>query len=199
MTTDTEVTEFIEIDPDELHLVGQGANGFKALLAKSASEEVREVLETIAEVTDTIIVKAEDDVVASDEPAEATVDDVLAEINKTMDPDDDRPPCKLCKGKKMINGGKVKCPQCKGSGFKPMVGQTEKELLEAAAKEAGVAASGQPVPLPDKCSACGGTGSHQGKQCQACNGTGEMGTAPSDDELHRVDAGNGSITEGDPK
>jgi hypothetical protein len=37
MDTDTvEVTQFEDIDPDSLHLVKRGANGFSALLAKAA-------------------------------------------------------------------------------------------------------------------------------------------------------------------
>src|SRR5271168_3296207 len=113
--TDVAITEFEEIDPDELHLVGKGANGFKALLAKSASEEVREVLETIADATDTEIVKA----------------------------DDDRPDCTTCDGSGKIMDGNRRCPDCKGSGVKPMPGDTEKSLAQLAAiKEAGVAASG---------------------------------------------------------
>ena len=55
--TEMAITEFIEIDPDELHLVGKGANGFRALLAKSASDEVRAVLEDITDV----INKADDE------------------------------------------------------------------------------------------------------------------------------------------
>src|SRR5579859_5282960 len=35
-----ELTEFTELDPDELHLVKRGANGFPALLAKSVAEEI---------------------------------------------------------------------------------------------------------------------------------------------------------------
>jgi len=41
------VTEFEEIDPDELHLVGKGANGFPTLIAKAAAEEVGAVLDDL--------------------------------------------------------------------------------------------------------------------------------------------------------
>ena len=41
-TTDG-VTEFIELDPNEMHLVPAGANGFPFLLAKSVGDTVEEV------------------------------------------------------------------------------------------------------------------------------------------------------------
>jgi hypothetical protein len=37
---DVELTEFTDLDPDTLHLVRRGANGFPALLAKSVAVEI---------------------------------------------------------------------------------------------------------------------------------------------------------------
>jgi len=170
MTTDTAITEFEDIDPDELHLVGNGANGFKALLAKSASEEVREVLEIIADATDTEIVKADDD--SGDKPD----------------------PCPLCDGQKTIKDGHVKCPKCKGTGVAPAVGDTTKTLAEKA--ESGVAASGAAVPVDDTCEACKGSGKDETGVCDACAGTGKNADAPAAGQLNAVNADAGSVTEG---
>lgn len=45
MTFNTDITEFVEVTPDELHLVPAGANGFEPLLAKSAVEDEVEIVE----------------------------------------------------------------------------------------------------------------------------------------------------------
>ena len=142
MTDSTDVTEFTEIDPDELHLVKRGANGFKALLAKAATEEVEAV-------------KADDT---------------------------ERPPCDACKG----NGGLVKdshaspCPKCRGTGLMPKVGETTKELVDAAKASDGVAASGVPVLPPHDCPTCKGSGvlgtpANPDRPCVDCEGTGRDG------------------------
>jgi len=169
--TDVAITEFEEIDPDELHLVGKGANGFKALLAKSASEEVRAVLEQVAENLDMEIVKADDD-----------------------DGGDDGKDCPTCKGSGKIREGHVKCPKCLGTGNAPKVGQTEKELIESAK---ATAASGVPTPTAKDCPTCNGSGTLlDGKTCPDCNGTGSDGQMPPADKLNAQSGFAGSSDDG---
>src|ERR1035437_7370536 len=145
MTDSTDVTEFIEIDPDELHLVKRGANGFKALLAKAATEEV-----------------------------EAAKDD-----------NPDRPQCDASEG----NGGlimddqKAPCPKCRGTALMPKVGETTKELVDAAKASDGVAASGVPVSVLNDCPTCKGSGTildetANGTECPDCGGSGKDGKGP---------------------
>jgi hypothetical protein len=43
MSDETELTEFAELDPQELHLVPKGATGFPLLLAKGIDEAISEV------------------------------------------------------------------------------------------------------------------------------------------------------------
>jgi hypothetical protein len=162
------ITELLEIDPERVDAVGTPANGTEWLILKAVDDT-----ET---VTDT--------------------DGVLAEIAKADD--DDRPQCPTCHGEKTIRQGNMKCPTCHGSGLKPMPGDTEKSLMELAARKtvAGSAASGAPVPVPAKCPACDGSGVDQGNECTACAGTGECGDMPSASELNTMDADGGKITEG---
>ena len=76
MTDSIDVTEFIEIDPDELHLVKRGANGFKALLAKAATEEV--------------------EAAKADDPDRPQCD--ACEGNGGLIKDDQKVPCPKCRG-----------------------------------------------------------------------------------------------------
>jgi hypothetical protein len=46
-----DVTEFIKLDPTELHLVGMGANGFSPLMAKAAAGSLAQVIDEAAELT----------------------------------------------------------------------------------------------------------------------------------------------------
>ncbi len=166
VTEDVEISELLEFDASRVDAVSSPANGTEWLILKALDGEVAET------VTDT--------------------DGVLAEVEKADDGGDDRPPCATCDGSGKIMGGNRKCPDCKGSGVKPQPGDTEKSLMElAAAKEAGVAASGAPVPAPTDCPACNGSGIDQGKPCEACAGTGHPGS-----DLKTADADGGKITEG---
>ena len=121
---------------------------------------------------------------------EGTVTDVLAELDKA----DGK--CDMCHGNGKMDD--AKCKKCLGSGLMPKIGMSEKELLEAA-KEAGVAASGQPVPLPDECPNCNGTGSHEGMPCEECVGTGRVGSMPSAEEQSTRQGFEGKVSEGDPQ
>lgn len=197
VTDDIEITELAEFEPSRVDGVKSAANGFPILMLKSIDGEVIETetdLDGVLEELDKADVNTD---AVADELPDATVEDLLDEINKRMDPDDDRPVCKMCKGSKTIKSGKVKCPQCKGSGFQPKVGQTEKELLEAA-KESGVAPSGVDVPLPEKCPTCNGSGTMRkdGKTCVDCGGSGKDAKMPTDAALHTMDAPGAKITEG---
>ena len=183
--TDVAISEFEEIEPEELHLVGKGANGFKALLAKSASEEVREVLTTIAESVGLDVVKANDDA-------------------------DDKPDCKTCDGSGKIMQGNRKCPKCLGTGVQPKVGMSEKQLAEVAKTVPGSAESGAPVPVRKDCPTCNGSGTlpdnagiggNTPTMCPDCDGTGNDAQFPPADKLNAQpgfagasDDGNGRTT-----
>src|SRR5665213_3408273 len=98
MPETVDITELLEIDPSRVDAVTSPANGTEWLILKALddSETVTDTAGVIAEIAKA----GEMNITTEADVQEATVDDVLAEINKTMDPDDDRPPCKLCKGKK---------------------------------------------------------------------------------------------------
>src|ERR1035437_4430019 len=171
MTDEVAITELLEIDPDRVDAVGSPANGTEWLILKALDGEPTDA-------------------------TEATLEDVLSELDKAEA--DDAKPCPLCKGKKTIRGGNLKCPKCRGTGVAPAVGQSEKELSAiAAAKEAGVAPSGTTPTTDTTCSACNGSGQDESGQCDACAGTGKTGTAAN--ELHTVDADGGKITVGDAR
>ena len=170
------ITELLEIDPDRVDAVLSPANGTEWLVLKAISDD------TVTEV-------------------EATIEDVLAELDKAAG--ETRPPCPLCKGSKTIKDGGLKCPKCKGTGFAPKVGETEKDLLEAA-KETGVAASGADVPVLKDCPTCNGGGNIEdgttdGKTCPDCGGSGKDGKLPDDDSLKTMNAPDGQVRVGDPQ
>jgi hypothetical protein len=197
---DVDITEFEEIDPEELHLVGKGANGFKALLAKSASEEVRAVLDTIAEHVGLEVVKADDD---------------------DGGDDDGKPACPTCKGKGKILEGNRQCPKCLGSGKKPAVGDSAKAIgrvntaegarvtglsglssppLVSTQLDPAAAISSTPAPAGDAvCAACNGTGmivDSNGNEevCPHCQGMpGDLQVADISSES--LDAGDGRLTD----
>jgi hypothetical protein len=162
------ITELLEIDPERVDAVGSPANGTEWLILKAIDDS-----ETIADV-----------------------EGVLAELTKADDADK-RPDCATCKGSGKIMAGNRKCPDCLGSGVKPQPGDTEKSLMDlAAAKEAGVAASGSPVDVDAVCGHCKGSGQDDTGVCDACAGTGKDAAAPGPSELNTVDADAGKITEG---
>lgn len=173
-TADVSITELEEFEPSRVDGVKSAANGFPILMLKSIDGEVTET--------------------------EATIDDVLAELDKAAEADDDRPKCKTCSGAGKIKDGAVKCPDCFGSGMAPRVGETAKEFLTAV-KEAGVAASGQPTPPAEKCPTCNGSGTLRdgGAECPDCNGSGRDSTMPPEDKLNREDGFAGRIDHGDPQ
>ena len=164
------ITELSEFEPTRVDGVGKGANGFPILMLKGIEEESTDVTA---------------EVLAAVEAAKAA---------------DSRPDCETCKGSGKIMAGNRKCPDCQATGKKPMVGDTTKTLVEAA--KAGVAPSGSgPTPATD-CPTCKGdgilrNGTHDGKQCPDCGGTGKDQARTNPAELRTVDAGNGTITEGD--
>ena len=164
------ITELSEFEPTRVDGVGKGANGFPILMLKGIEEESTDVTA---------------EVLAAVEAAKAS---------------DSRPDCETCEGSGKIMAGNRKCPDCQATGKKPMVGDTTKTLAEAA--KAGVAPSGSgPTPATD-CPTCKGdgilrNGTHDGKQCPDCGGTGRDQASTNPAELRTVDAGNGTITEGD--
>jgi hypothetical protein len=167
MPEDVSITEFEVIDPDELHLVGNGANGFKALLAKSASEEVRAVLDDIAESIGMEIVKADDD-------------------------SDDRLACPTCKGDGKIKGNSTKCPKCLGSGKAPKVGDSAK----AAAPSGAEVPVGSTCPTCGGNGKLTTKNGGNGKDCPDCDGSGKDAQFPEDDKLNRVQGFGGSQDDG---
>ena len=110
---------------------------------------------------------------------------------------DERHDCDACAGNgKLVKGTvEVACPKCRGIGKMPQVGDT----LD---KEQGVAASGVPVPVKEKCPTCSGTGilgtaMDDGHVCPDCGGSGRDGQYASG--TNEVDGFPGSISVGDPK
>jgi len=161
------ITELSEFEPTRVDGVGKGANGFPILMLKGIETDVTA------------------EVLAAVEAAKAA---------------DTRPDCETCKGSGKIMAGNRKCPDCQATGKKPMIGDTTKTLAEAA--KAGVAPSGSgPTPATD-CPTCKGDGilrdgTHDGKQCPDCGGTGKDQATTNPIELRTVNAGDGTITEGD--
>src|ERR1035437_9044720 len=147
MTDEVAITELLEIDPDRVDAVGSPANGTEWLILKALDGEPTDA-------------------------TEATLEDVLSELDKAEA--DDAKPCPLCKGKKTIRGGNLKCPKCRGTGVAAAVGP-----------------SGTTPTTDTTCSACNGSGQDESGQCGACAGTGKTGTAAN--ELHTVDADGGKI------
>lgn len=47
MNNEVELTEFSDLDPDELHLVKRAATGFPALLAKSVAAEIEAAMSPV--------------------------------------------------------------------------------------------------------------------------------------------------------
>ncbi len=129
------------------------------------------------------------------EETDVEVDEVLSILDKA-----DREDCDSCSGSGKMDD--KKCSKCFGSGVKPMPGDTEKSLKEIAAiKEAGVAASGQPVPLAHDCPTCNGggniaDGTAEGKTCPDCDGSGRDGQYNTGEIREGF---GGSISEGDPQ
>jgi hypothetical protein len=86
----------------------------------------------------------------------------------------ERPDCVTCDGTGKIMEGHRKCPDCQGSGKKPMVGDTTKTLAEATKAESY------------DCETCHDTGKAFGKVCPDCEGKAadaeaakEVGVTPS--------------------
>jgi hypothetical protein len=114
----------------------------------------------------------------------------------------ERPACETCDGEGKIMAGHRKCPDCQGTGKKPMVGDTTKTLADAASKEAGVAPSGSGATPANDCPTCEGDGiikdgTHDGKPCPDCGGTGKDQARTNQIELNEVPGFGGSVTEGD--
>jgi hypothetical protein len=118
--------------------------------------------------------------------------------------DDERKKCSTCDGSGKIMDGHRDCPDCKGFGKSPKVGETAKQYFEAM-KESGVAPSTAPAELTEQdCPTCKGSGTirdntHDGKMCPDCGGTGIDQTMTNAKELSAVDADTGKISVGDPE
>jgi len=96
-------------------------------------------------------------------------------ILKAIDDVEKSAECDAC------HGAKGDCKKCLGTGLKPSVGMTAKELTEAAKASDGAAPSGAPVPVRHDCPTCHGTGElaaadaqrpNEDMKCPDCNGTG---------------------------
>lgn len=175
---EVEITELEEFLPSRVDGVKSAANGFPILMLKSIDGETTET--------------------------ETTIDEVLAELDEaetTKATADNQ--CDACDGSGKMDDDS-KCGKCRGTGIMPKVGMSEKELAEVAAKEHGVAASGQASTHATDCPTCKGTGMvpYGGKdqsECPDCDGTGKDSTAPPADKLARVDSDGHKIHVGDAK
>lgn len=136
--TDVAITEFEEIDPDSVHFVKRGANGFPVILAKAVEEEVALAMkadgsEEVIAIAD-IPAKLTEIEAAQKASADAeaklelhlngtkvaeAVGDVrsqLLTVEVAAKADDDTKRCPTCKGSGKVKANTTKCPDCQGDG-----------------------------------------------------------------------------------
>ena len=166
MNNPVPITEFTEIEPDSVHLVDRGANGFPVLIAKAANAEVDAILAA----------------------TERAMDRLDAHLTKA----DDGVDCPTCNGSGSIREGNMECPDCGGGGT---VSQDKADELGKATAPSG-AETNEPGDCPTckGQGVIFGTGTAGGEECPDCGGTGKDQTMTNPEELNAVDGDAGTST-----